>query len=118
MFPSGIYPVNHGQLANQVSQIGKSYQFISPAKLAECFINKDFPEGNYCLITFDDGLKEQMLADELLKSLKIEAAFYVATQPLLENNVLDVHKLQLIRSRLTDNDLLVELKKNPKNKVD
>ncbi len=112
-FESGIYPVNQEQFTNQLNELALGYDFISQFDLADCFSKNQYPEGNYCLITFDDGLKEQMQAFDLLLSLKIPAAFYIPVQPLIEHNVLDVHKLQLIRTKMNDAEILTLLHQIP-----
>lgn len=112
-FESGIYPIQKIQLVNQLNEVAKSYDFISQTSLANCFAKQQFPKGNFCLITFDDGLKEQMEAFDLLQSLKIPAIFYVPVQPLFERRVLDVHKLQLIRTQMNDGRILALLQQLP-----
>jgi peptidoglycan/xylan/chitin deacetylase (PgdA/CDA1 family) len=111
-FESGIYPVSKKKFIHQINELGKDYDFISQFDLADCFSKKEFPNGNYCLLTFDDGLKEQMDAFVILQELKIPAVYYIPVKPLVDMSVLDVHKLQLIRSKVTDEQLLTELKKN------
>lgn len=108
-YSSGIYPVNQAGLTSQLSEIAKQYDFISQQDLADCFNKQQFPKGNFCLITFDDGLKEQMQAFDLLQSKGIPAVFYVPAKPLVENKVLDVHKAHLIRTKLSDAELLKQL---------
>lgn len=112
-FESGIYPINQAQFIQQINELGTGYDFISQFDLADCFSKQQFPEGNFCLITFDDGLKEQMQAFELLQSLKIPAVFYIPVQPLVERNVLDVHKLQLIRTQMNDTAISLKLQQLP-----
>jgi peptidoglycan/xylan/chitin deacetylase (PgdA/CDA1 family) len=62
-----------------------------------------------CIITFDDGLKEQMVAFSDLRALDVPVLFFVSTAPVIEQRVLDVHKLHLIRSVTTDEELGVRL---------
>lgn len=66
-------------------------------------------EDRVCVLTFDDGLKEQMGAIELLESLGASAICYVPTGPVLNGYVLDVHKLHMIRSNLSDEMLSRDL---------
>lgn len=98
--------------ANQLSVIGENYQFISQDDLVKHLGNGVFPEGNFCLITFDDGLKEQVNAFKWLQSMKIPAVFYIPVMPLVESRVLDVHKLHFIRANRSDMFLLDFLKNN------
>jgi peptidoglycan/xylan/chitin deacetylase (PgdA/CDA1 family) len=91
--------------------IAKEYQFISQTNLFNYIQKKEFPEGKYCLITFDDGLKQQMSAFNWLTENNIPAIFYVPTMPIMEGKVLDVHKLHFIRANIEDNELINLLKK-------
>ncbi len=109
IFSSGIYPVSPERFIQQLYEIGKSYTFLSQIELADCFAQQQFPKGNFCLITFDDGLKEQMHAFEHLQTLNIPAVYYIPVKPFVEQTVLDVHKLQLIRTELNDDEILEKL---------
>lgn len=63
------------------------------------------------ILTFDDGLAEQMGALGQLEALGASAIFYVPTAPIVERFVLDVHKLQMIRARVEDAEIAAELDK-------
>lgn len=107
-YKSGIYPIKPDHFYNQLKIISRKYTFISQAQLFKFIVEKEYPEGNYCLITFDDGLKQQMSAFHLLQEWNIPAIFYVPTAPLIEKRVLDVHKLHHIRAN-TEDKVLLEL---------
>ena len=109
-YKSGIYPVTPTFFENQLKVISKEYQFISQASLVKYIQEQDFPEGNYCLITFDDGLKQQMSAFNWLNDNNIPAVFYVPTLPILEGKVLDVHTLHFVRANIEDSELINLLK--------
>jgi peptidoglycan/xylan/chitin deacetylase (PgdA/CDA1 family) len=109
-YPSGIYPVKKESFANQIRALSKYYTFISQYEIAQCINTNEYNKGNYCLITFDDGLKEQMEAFKWLKKNNIPAIFYVPVKPLVENTVLEVHKLHLVRAQVNDEELLSILK--------
>ena len=100
-YVGGIYPRTFRELADQVDILSRHYQFIPPAELAT-MIAGNRREGNFCLLTFDDGLKEQMDALELLGRKGVPAAFYVTTAPIRDHTVADVHKLHYIRSTVSD----------------
>ncbi len=103
-YEGGIYPRTPRELAEQVDVLGRHYRFIAPAELA-AMVGGERREGNFCLLTFDDGLKEQMTALELLRRKGVPAAFYVTTGPIRDRKVADVHKLHHIRSILSDAQL-------------
>lgn len=110
-YPSGIYPISRKALMSQIEVLAKEYTFISPNELLSYIGNDSFPEGKYCLLTFDDGLKEQMEAFFLLEKFGIPAIFFVPTQPIEEGHVLEVHQLHHIRANRDDRFLFEMLEK-------
>src|SRR5690606_35880744 len=67
---------------------------------------------NYILITFDDGLKEQyQLAKPILDEMGIPFISFINTANFSERKVSLVHKIHLVRSRLSSHDILQELQK-------
>jgi peptidoglycan/xylan/chitin deacetylase (PgdA/CDA1 family) len=105
IYTNGIYPRSPKQFSAQLDVLAKYYNFISQQQLADIITSRKFPAKSYCLITFDDGLKEQMDALDILDKKGVPAVFYVCTNPIKSSNVLDVHKLHYIRSKLDDADL-------------
>lgn len=110
-YKSGIYPMSLMEFEKQLDDLGKNYIFISQSDLIEKMHNNLFENKNYCLITFDDGLKEQMDAVDLMSKKGIPGVFYVTTDAIEKAEVVDVHKLHYIRSILDDKDLYAELDK-------
>lgn len=108
-YKSGIYPMSLLEFEKQLDDLGKNYNFISQHDLIEKLLNNSFDSNNYCLITFDDGLKEQMDAVDLMIKKGIPGVFYVTTDAIEKAEVVDVHKLHYIRSILDDKDLYAEL---------
>lgn len=104
-YASGIYPVNRAALNRQVDELAKYYKFISQEELAEAISTKNYPDKDFCLITIDDGLKEQMAAFEFLKEKGIPSILYVPTDAIQNRKVLNVHKLHYVRTQMTDEDL-------------
>jgi peptidoglycan/xylan/chitin deacetylase (PgdA/CDA1 family) len=111
-YNGGIYPISPEFFSNQIAVISKTHRFISQSELINYIEQQDFPNGDYCLITFDDGLKQQMDAFKYLVKNNIPAVFYLPVQPLVEKNVLSVHKLHFIRANIDDEKLLTKLKNN------
>jgi len=106
IYPSGIYPISPVNFANQINTLSKMYDFVGQKEISAWIKTGESPEGNYCLITFDDGLKQQMNAFNWLVENEIPAIFYVPAKPFVEKTILDVHKLHLIRTKTNDADLL------------
>ena len=107
----GIYPISTKNFEKQLNIISKYYKFISQTELVE-YIKKDsFPKGDFCLITLDDGLKEQLKALNILINLSIPAVFFISTQPLIDKIAHNVHKYHYIFSKCED-DLIYEVLSN------
>jgi peptidoglycan/xylan/chitin deacetylase (PgdA/CDA1 family) len=97
-FP-GIYPTPAEQLDNQLSALGRAFEFISGADLARAVTDGSPLPEQACLITFDDGLKEQCTeAAPVLERHGVSGVFFVCTQPLLEGVGLAVHKMHRLRA--------------------
>ena len=100
----GIQPVAFERQLEAISKIGK---FISAEDLATAIINGKGLEANRVLITFDDGLKEQMnLAVPILNRMGIPAIFFANSASFTEKRVESVHKIHLVRSIISPKDLL------------
>ena len=105
IYENGIYPRNLKQLSDQLDILSKHYEFISQNDLIDKIKYKKYSTKKYCLLTFDDGLKEQMNALELLNQKGIPGVFYVTTNSIRNNKVVNVHKLHHIRSIMSDADV-------------
>ena len=92
-------------MKKQLDEIAKSYQFIAQNEVIDLLKNKQQSTKNYCVITIDDGLKEQMQAFDFLNEMGVPSILYVPTYPLKHKKVLDVHKLHYVRTKMNDNDL-------------
>ncbi|HEU4717406.1 MAG TPA: polysaccharide deacetylase family protein [Bacteroidia bacterium] len=53
------------------------FDFISPAQLGDYFSGKPDPKKSYALITFDDGLRNNLHAAEVLREFNIRAYFFI-----------------------------------------
>jgi len=107
VYPNGIYPRSLAQLDQQIDTLGRYYQFISQDELIQKIQDPNTARDDraYCLITFDDGLKEQMDAFSLLNKKGVPALFYVTTHSIKYAKVVDVHKLHYIRSIMHDKEI-------------
>lgn len=98
----GIYPINKIKLLEQIKLLGKSFEFINQEQLIAQLNTNEMDQVAKCVITFDDGLKEQMKAVTFLESLNVPVICYAPTLPLVEEKVLYVHKLHMLRSKVND----------------
>ncbi|HPI53269.1 MAG TPA: polysaccharide deacetylase family protein [Chitinophagaceae bacterium] len=104
-YASGIYPVSKASLIRQIDALAKEYQFVSQSDILR-LMQQDKPDDkSYCVITIDDGLKEQMDAYCLLKQHGVPSILYVPSYPIQAQRVLDVHKLHYVRTQMKDADL-------------
>ena len=107
----GIHPVTALELTQQVDSLSKKYQFFSQLELKECSRRKTFPDGNYCLLTFDDGLKEQIQAFEILNNKGIPAIYFVPTMPIVTGEACSVHKFHYVMEKMGYPDFYSQLSK-------
>jgi hypothetical protein len=106
----GIYPVTPRQLHGEVIKIRESGWRIGTEEDVVAFVSGQLkPRDKVAVITFDDGLKEQIQAIKDLQDIGAAAICYVPTVPIIDEIVLDVHKLQMIRAKVDDHDLAKEL---------
>jgi len=105
-----IFGLTPKQFRLQMEELSKAGSFISQKDLLE-FRSKKFDK-NCILITFDDGLKEQYeLAKPILDAMGIPFIFFINTANFDEKKVSLVHKIHLLRSRLSSAEILMELSK-------
>lgn len=104
----GIYPITPSNFERQLDLLGEHFRFISLSELIEMKNNnqeRNISE-NLCLIAFDDGLREQYeTAWAILRKKHIPAIFFVCTKPLLDGQLLRVHKIHYIRSIINHSDI-------------
>ena len=103
-FKKGIYPITKKRFIEDIDLLSKRYSFVESDKVLDTKKTKSV------ILTFDDGLEEQMLAYEILKKKGIYALFFVSTMPYVESKALDVHKFHYLRTKINDIDLLNKLK--------
>ncbi len=105
-----IFGLTPKQFRLQMEELSKAGNFISQKALVD-FRDKKFDK-NYILITFDDGLKEQYeIAKPILDAMGIPFIFFINTANFAERKVSLVHKIHLVRSRLSSEEILMELSK-------
>lgn len=107
-----IFPVPAERLASQLDELARGFEFIARDDLLAAIRGDATLPDRSCLVTFDDGLREQFeLALPVLVDRGIPAAFFVCGAPLAEGRVLYVHKVHALREQLGDDALLVELRR-------
>ena len=102
-FKKGIYPVTQKKFESDIDILSRKFKFTDIDNAL--YENKDS-----VLITFDDGLEEQMIAYDILYKKGITGIFFVSTKPYLEKQPLDVHQFHYLRSKLNDKLLIEKIK--------
>lgn len=96
-FP-GIHGVNVDRFEKQISNLAARFEMITPNDFLS-FKQADFQSKDYCLITFDDGLKEQYeLGKPVLDKYGIEGVYFINGVNQDQNKVSLVHKIHWLRS--------------------
>lgn len=106
----GIYPTSPAQMEANVRALRDNGWVLGGQRNLLGFCRGTYNTSEkLCVITFDDGLKEQMCCLHLLESLGADAVFCVSTAPMVTGRVLDVHKMHMIRAELSDEELAKRL---------
>ena len=103
-FKKGIYPITKKRFIEDIDLLSKKYNFVEIDKVLNPKKTKSV------ILTFDDGLEEQMHAYEILEKKGINALFFVSTMPYIESKALDVHIFHYIRTKINDLHLINKLK--------
>jgi len=81
---------------NKIKYLIENYKIIS----IDQYYNKNYDDNifdNLAILTFDDGLKDNYInVLPILKKYNIKATFFISARPLIENKILDVHKIQFL----------------------
>lgn len=108
-YKSGIYPISEQSFLEQLEKLKRNFRIINQEELSEIIASGKEYSANFAMITFDDGLKEQVNAYRLLKDQDTPGVFYVPTDAIQHKLCLDVHKVHLVRSQYTDEELYTKL---------
>jgi len=97
-FP-GIHGVTPVELEAQLQLLGQVGDFVTISQLADAADGVASLPPRALLVTFDDGLREQVdHAVPVLDRLGIPAAFFVSTWPIAKGGVATAHQIHLLRA--------------------
>ena len=106
----GIHPCRIETFTEQISSLGASYSIVPLGEVVAAA--KAHRPGNFCALTFDDGLAEHYrVAYPLLLAAKIPATFFPLGLPLSEGRIPLPHKLHILLSELSVDDLVRRLER-------
>jgi peptidoglycan/xylan/chitin deacetylase (PgdA/CDA1 family) len=108
--PRAIFPVTTDALARQLELLGRAFEFVDRDRLIAAVEGTASLPAKACLITFDDGLREQAeVALPVLERAGVPALFLVCGRPLLERRALYVHKVHYLRELLPEEEFALLL---------
>lgn len=116
-YPSifGVTPVEFKQ---QLQKIKNEGDVITPTDFLANYESIVTSKDNFFLITFDDGLKEQFeFAIPVLDDLNLQAIFFANSINSEKKKVTTVHKIHLLRSILSPQEILNYLEINKIKKL-
>ena len=109
---ASIFGLTPSKFKNQLNLLKNQAAIISPKYFIDNQIEILKSNENFILITFDDGLKEQFdLAIPIMEDLNLEALFFVNSINFEEKKVSTVHKIHLLRSIISSENLWTEILK-------
>lgn len=98
----GINGITPRDFETQISKIKKDFDIISAEQLLAVLLGEELLKRDSILLTFDDGLKEQIeFAIPILKKLNVAAIFFTGTGHLNDGKIELVHKIHLVRDAVT-----------------
>lgn len=108
----GVNSLSVEKFGSILEKMGRDFDFIGLPELGR-FLNPDaFSAGNYCLVTFDDGLRCQAeTALPELRRLGVPAAFFVQSGARAHCRAAATHKLHFLRATRGDETLFAALEK-------
>ena len=105
---SGIHPITPSFFRKQLELINKNgYEFVSLEDINNTIKTKEnnLPKKS-CLITFDDGLKESYENGlPILESMGIPAVFFIISDTMVYDNLINVHKLHYLRTQVDTKEI-------------
>jgi len=101
--PEFIYSkcVKSSSFKKQIIQLSNHYKIISLEDYINMVIGKTHMKDNYCVVTFDDGLRGCYdYALPILQELGAQSTFFICSEPLEEKNILTIYKINLLLKNL------------------
>jgi hypothetical protein len=99
--------LNEEQFKFQVDKIRNKYKIVSSLDIKNIDIKND--NNNYAVLTFDDGLSDHYNVYKHLRSLKLSGTFLVPKMPVVENKVMNTHKIQFILASTNETTIKDEI---------
>ena len=109
-YPS-IFGLTPEQFEHQIDVIGKEFNYVSAADIKAAALGERVLPNRACCLTFDDGLREQYeIGWDILQRKGIPAIFYINTGPIVEEKLAIVHKIHILRSLISLQDIMETLR--------
>lgn len=93
----------------QIDYFKKNYHFITADELLDCIYKSRSISPKSILLTFDDGFKDHyQYVFPILKKERIQGLFFPSEKPILENIVLNVHKIHFILVKVDNKKTIIK----------
>lgn len=100
------------EFRNQIEVLSKEGTFVSQDQIIDVLNGKIELPQNSILITFDDGLREQVeVAKPILNEMGVPSIFFINPINIAEKRTSNVHQVHLLRSFLSSGEILEVMKK-------
>ena len=87
----------------QIAYLKKNYNLIKMEDMIAAIDGNRALPAKAALLTFDDGFKDHYAnVFPVLKKNRIQGSFYPSAKPVVENIVLDVHKIHFLLAKIKD----------------
>lgn len=103
----GIHPVEPEQFIQQIRRLQSKYSIIRPDEF-QSWLEGGKLSSPSVLITFDDGLRDHLIAATMLEHLGLRGAFFVCSRPALEAIALPVHKIHWLRAHTAPDEFFYQ----------
>lgn len=104
----GIHPIGREALLASARRLTRRRRPAGQRDMA-AWLEEASSDEPLVVFTFDDGLREQVRAVHDLASAGVPAVCFVPTLPLVQERLLDVHRLHLLRAKAGDAAVLASL---------
>jgi peptidoglycan/xylan/chitin deacetylase (PgdA/CDA1 family) len=99
-FP-GLNAISVEAFRDQVGQLKERYEMVGLERALDFLAGEYVPEGDICLLTFDDGLVDHyQTVSPILEEAGVQGVFHLPTACIEEGAVLAVHKNHFLMAHL------------------
>jgi len=106
----GIVPLTAEEFEQQLDWLQEYFDVVGPEDYARATSSKTRSDGPACLLTFDDGTRDHAeVITPILSKRDLSGLFFFLSGPISEGLMPKTHKLHLLLSHITDEELWLNL---------